>query len=534
MNARILLKLLIAFVMLASLMAQTPLMAQTNEKKLDAVKEFKTYLQKYQDAPRIIEAVHTLKTNECPEAAAELVKLFDHKISDVRMAAVAVLGLFHDDETFKPYLDQLASLKTFPGRAQIIEAIGKAKIKAALPVFKEVLTRDKKLDVPARYGIARALMDIGKPAIKDEITLLLQDPDPVVRMAAADTVAKLGIRGTGKELVPLISDPAWQVQTAAIAAVAKIRAEEAIDPLIELMRKVGRFKEETADALFRITKLDFGAEPDEWAKQIKKLREIPGWRIPTDQEVAKAEESRQKNDAFYGRKKEDKLKFGGITTTSTNVLFIIDISGSMEELVIEHEKFTNGYEDWKKFTIVRTELTNTITSLKDNTNFNIIAFATDLHPWKNFLVPANGVNKDAALSWVKRLKPLGGVEAQEAAQAGLTGTGNVGAGKTNTYKSLMAMFGYDPDKQPLQPAGPLTGGAVKLNKESKLDTVFFLSDGRPSTGKFVDMNEILREVKERNQIYKIVLHTIAIGEFQKDFMKRLAQDNGGVFVDLGK
>ena len=30
------------------------------------------------------------------------------------------------------------------------------------------------------------------------------------------------------------------------------------------------------------------------------------------------------------------------------------------------------------------------------------------------------------------------------------------------------------------------------------------------------------------------IHTIAIGEFQKDFMRKMAEDNGGVFVDLGK
>ena len=529
MNARTLLSALTTiFFLLASLVGQT------DERKLDAVKEFKTYLAKYQDTARIIEAIHTLKTNECPEAATELVKLFDHKTPEVRMAAVSVLGLYKDEATFKPYLEQIAALKPFPGRAQIIESVGKAKLKSAILVFKEVLQKDKKLDTSARYAIARALMDIGDPAVKDELALLLQDAEAAVRMAAADAVAKLGVRGLGKELVPLLADATWQVQSSAIAAVSKTRTEEAIDALIDLMKKGGRFKEETADALFRITKLDFGLDPDEWTKQIKKLRDIPGWRIPTDEEVAKAEESRKKTDSYYGVKKEDKKTFGGITTTSTNLLFIIDISGSMEELVIEHEKFQAGYDDWRKFTIVRTELLNTISSLKDNTNFNIIAFATDLHPWKNFLVQANGVNKDAALSWVKRLKPLGGVEAQEAAAGGLGGSANVGAGKTNTYKSLMAVFGYDPDKAPLQPVGPTTGGAVKISKESKLDTVFFLSDGRPSTGKFVDMNEILREVKDRNQLYKVVIHTIAIGEFQKDFMKRLAQDNGGVFVDLGK
>jgi len=46
--------------------------------------------------------------------------------------------------------------------------------------------------------------------------------------------------------------------------------------------------------------------------------------------------------------------------------------------------------------------------------------------------------------------------------------------------------------------------------------------------------DILREVNEANELRRIVIHTIALGEFQKDFMRRLAQENGGVFIDLGK
>jgi hypothetical protein len=32
---------------------------------------------------------------------------------------------------------------------------------------------------------------------------------------------------------------------------------------------------------------------------------------------------------------------------------------------------------------------------------------------------------------------------------------------------------------------------------------------------------------------RIVIHAIAIGELQKDWMRKLAAENGGVFVDLG-
>ena len=44
----------------------------------------------------------------------------------------------------------------------------------------------------------------------------------------------------------------------------------------------------------------------------------------------------------------------------------------------------------------------------------------------------------------------------------------------------------------------------------------------------------LREVGEANELRKVVFHTIAIGEFQKTFMQRLAQESGGTFIDLGR
>jgi hypothetical protein len=31
-----------------------------------------------------------------------------------------------------------------------------------------------------------------------------------------------------------------------------------------------------------------------------------------------------------------------------------------------------------------------------------------------------------------------------------------------------------------------------------------------------------------------VIHALALGQFRRDFMERLARENGGNFVDLGK
>ena len=70
--------------------------------------------------------------------------------------------------------------------------------------------------------------------------------------------------------------------------------------------------------------------------------------------------------------------------------------------------------------------------------------------------------------------------------------------------------------------------------ELDLDTVFFLSDGKPTVGRYIDINEILRGVLTANVLRRVVIHAIAIGQFDKTFMRRLAQENSGVFVDLGK
>ena len=509
-----------------ALFVMAPLAAQTLEQRHDAVAEFKRYFRKYKEASQKVEAIHTLQGMECVEAVLQLVELLDHKEPDVRAAAMEVVATYRDAETFQGLIDELPKLKDQKQRALWIEVLGNAKIAKAQPVLSAIVLEDRRATAAVKYRIARALGKIGRPEAAAALRVLLQDSDALVRLAASDSVGQLALTELADGVIALLEDRAWQVQSSAVSTVGILRPPAAISPLIELMKKGGRLKEETAEALFLITALDFGVDPAMWERQWEQLQSI-GWRIPTAEELAKAKEARKRSDAYYGVA-GDTTSFGGITTTSTRVLFIIDVSGSMDELVVERERFDAGYSDYRKLTIVKTELSRTLDSLGQDTIFNIVAFASDLKLWKKYLVPANIVNKSSAQAWVKRLKSLGGNEAQELAAAGLGGAANLAAGKTNTYKALMHAFGIDPAVK----VAPLTGEKVVL--KSKLDTVFFLSDGRPSTGKLVDTREILESVTETNQLYKIVFHTIAIGDFQKDFLRALAGDNGGVFVDLGR
>ena len=68
---------------------------------------------------------------------------------------------------------------------------------------------------------------------------------------------------------------------------------------------------------------------------------------------------------------------------------------------------------------------------------------------------------------------------------------------------------------------------------TNVDEVFVLSDGRPSGGVLTDPKEILRVIKAINKIRKIRIHCVFAGEGDDvgaSFMRQLAEENGGVFV----
>lgn len=514
--------------LLAVAFLPTLLFAQGDlDARLDNVKEFQRFFKKAKDEPVMVEAVRMLADNECRLAAEELLKLLRHPNGAVQATALEVLERYRAPETFQTWIDELPKTKDAELAAVLVKVLGRAKQAAALPAIEAVAT-DPKATTTIKYEAARALQQLGAEGKAGLLGKLIADPDPQVRCAACDAIGALKLQGFGKAVVALLDDQEWQVQAAAITSLGTLRPQDAVQPLIDLMRKTGRLRTECAEVLFKITGMDFGVDPERWQEQWNNLMSIAGWRIPTDEELAKKAETRKKYDAFYG-KKEQTNTFAGIPTTSTNVLFIIDVSGSMDDLVVEVEKF-QGYRDRKRFTVVQTELLNTIDTLTAETNFDIVAFATDLHPWKKRLVPANVVNRDAAKSFVRGLKPIGGTEAQDLAQAGLGGSANLDAGKTNTLKALLYAFGVDPEK----PSKAVITGFDKNAIKSPLDTVYFLSDGRPSVGKIVETNEILKEVRRHNEVFRMVIHAIAIGEFQKEFLAQLAAQNGGVFVDLGR
>ena len=515
--------------LLLVLFALVPMVpCQDDPARLDAVREFQKQWKKFKDEPLMVEAVQTLKAAECRPAAEELLRLLKHPSAAVQQTALAILETYREPGTYQAWIDELPKLKDQEQMAILVKVLGRGRQKGAVPAI-EAVAGDAKASSVLKFEAARALHAIGEAGAAGLLGKLVADKEPQVRMAALDTITALKVKEHAVTALALLKDPEWQVQTAAVAAVGVLRVQEAIQPLVDKLREGGRLQIECADSLFKITGVDNGVDASRWQTWWEQSKSMKGWRIPTDEELVVKAASRKKYDALYGKTEKPTNTFAGIPTTSTNVLFIIDVSGSMDDLCVERERFQGRYRDLKRFTIVQTELLNTLDCLTPDTNFDIVAFAADTDPWKKRLVPANVVNREAAKAWVRGLKPLGGTDAQELSSVGLVGAGDLKAGKTNTMKALLHAFGVDPEKAPK----PAVTGFDKNAIKSPLDTVYFLSDGIPTVGKLTDTNEILKEVRKHNEVYRIVIHTIAIGDFQKDFLEQLAAENGGVFVDLG-
>ncbi|MBN1500133.1 MAG: VWA domain-containing protein [Spirochaetes bacterium] len=206
-------------------------------------------------------------------------------------------------------------------------------------------------------------------------------------------------------------------------------------------------------------------------------------------------------------------KYYGIETNGKNIVFLLDISGSMEgknegnitdklraqAISKAADKSRNILgnniagnlvassieKQATKLGSAKRELKPAITGLSENTKFTVITFSDKAEFWNKDLQPAEKGKKALAYTFVDRLSSQGG---------------------TAALKGLTAAFSV-----------------------SGVDTIFFLSDGYPSDG---NKDSILKEVEKLNKNKKIRIHSIGLGDDKdEDFMKALAADNNGLYKE---
>ncbi len=485
----------------------------------ELVKEFRKYFRKFKDVPTRVEAVMALHGEQSLAVVEAMLPILKDPEPEVVQAAVKVLGAFKERPPIDALVARLAEEKDDVVRLGILDAFAVGGYTGTSEGLFACL-EDKGWEV--RHRAIVALAAAGDPGAAERIVPSAAAKEPPARCAALEALGVLGSPLGVEPAIAALADPEWQVRASAIATLGKVRDKRSIGPLIDLLeREEGRLQVDAAASLGALTGRSFGLRKELWRNFWNTYADR--YELPSDEEMAKLRERQAAIKESY--RPTGAVAYHGIETPSRSILFVIDVSGSMEDEVVEHERFADGeYPSMRRIDIVKTELARTIEGLEDYVEFNVLAFATEVDPWKKSQVKANVLNKKSALDWVSGLQAIGGASKQDLARNGLTGAANLEAGKTNTYGALMKALDAESEEKRRK-----TG-----DYDIGIDTVFFLSDGRPSHGEFTVPEDILREVKAMNELRKVVIHTIAIGQFQKSFMQTLAEQNGGTFVDLGK
>lgn len=495
----------------------------------ETVKDFKRYFRKSKDPIERVEFIRSLEDIDSPDVLKVLLPVLKDKDPNVIRAAEIVIaqlptpssraGFLLPFEKGKPLLQVVAGMK----------AASTGKWREYMESSRLYL-RHKDADVRLWSAVcAGAFLD--EAALDDLVALVGEDENPLVRVAAIDALQVIGVGQEDVAAPPLLlalGSENLSVATAACLALQRIRHKEAIPALLNLWETgEGRILQNIYPTLLEITDLQFSDDPAQWRRWWNRAAE--NYVIPTPEELATRAAARSKAAGQYISKTKS-ASFAGIDTPSREVVFVVDVSGSMEDLVLQRDKFREaGHKRLTKMEIIKKELESAIEGLGPEVRFNVHSFASNTRSWRKTLMPANALNKKGAIQYVKKLKALGGAAAQARASVGLSGSAGAEEGRTNTWGALLLGLGVGNEK---------VRRAVTQSASEEVDgvgdTLFFFSDGLPTVGEFVDTVEIRNGIAEINRFRRITIHTVAIGDFKKDWMRMLASENRGQFVDLGR
>lgn len=219
----------------------------------------------------------------------------------------------------------------------------------------------------------------------------------------------------------------------------------------------------------------------------------PGYDIdlPVGASVNFAEDKHEDPPPPPNESEPPKLYNEDIPTKTQSLIFVIDVSGSMDSYDGSFTGLDGNPSSGSRIDRAKVELARAVQGLKEDYKFNILAYDCDVYPWMPARQQATPAVKASALGWIGRLRAMGA-----------TGTG---------------------------PA------VVKALQERDNFCVVLLSDGAPNCigdgdGSIDDHRQMIRAGNSQGA----VIHTFGIGcygEFEQ-FLKDVATDSGGKFTKI--
>ncbi len=322
-----------------------------------------------------------------------------------------------------------------------------------------------------------------QPLFTERLIELLSEKDLDLRIAAAESLSHHDpSRIPPQCYASILNAKEWEARAVAIDALGRHGGLEAVQLLVQRsVLEEGRLLTDVCDRLEAMTGQKLGKTGRAWLAWWEKNKEACK---PT--RVVLTNTVRAKTDA--------KTNYWGVAIDSLRVVFVIDISGTMQAALEDHENYFPP-EGQARIDLARRELKAAITSLPSDALFNVIAYNDVVFRWQEKIQKADPKTKEKSFEWLDSLQACSA---------------------TNIYDSLELAF------QVVRP------GVKDKYYDQSADTIVFLSDGGPTAGRSTDCDEILRQVREWNKTKKVVLHTIGIGkQLNQSFMKALAEQNFG-------
>ena len=361
----------------------------------------------------------------------------------------------------------------------------------ALESFR-VFDSEEVAELLVRHGLSHQDMEVyreselllrslnNKDAQKVVARVAHKDKSRFLRADCVRILAHYRTEETFAQLKELLEDKEWLVRSESIRAISTIREKRVVPVLIARMHKEeGRILDDLRDALQDLTKQSFRADAKEW----QSWWDAFGKTLELPPEDATGPSTVRKK---LGTAVKEGL-YGNVV--SQRVAFLIDVSGSM----------TAGTDmAGTRHEIATKELVRVLENqVGPDSEFNVIAFSDEVHPFGPKLQKGKGAKVKKGIRFVKSLKA---------------------GGETNAYGALEKAF-----------------------QDTKVDTIYVLSDGSPTVGEETIPALILRQVQEWNRYRGVKVHCIGFfpGEARhqdkaeaRTFLIDLADQNRGRYVEI--